>query len=213
MTNDQRRCGPWSLGLFWTLLLGHSVLLTGCFAKPNKANIALRKEVQALQGRISQLEAQHRADQAQLLAIRADRTVQTLPAEKMQRLFTASGIKFKNLVLGQDLDPKRPGDEGFKIAIAPIDQFGDEFKTAGSLKVELFDLAAAETRLGTWTLDTADAQKRWLSTPVIDGYVITFPWQSAPTRSKLLVKVAFTEELTGAVFEAQKELTITPPGQ
>lgn len=213
MTNDQRRFGPWSLGLFWIVVLGHSVPLTGCLAKPNKANIALRKEVQSMQARISELEAQHKADQARLAAIQADRTIQTLPAEKMQRLFTASGIKFKNLTLGEDLDPSKPGDEGFKIAIAPFDQFRQEFKTAGSLKVELFDLAAADTRLGTWTIDTPEAQTHWLSTPVIDGYVLTFAWQTPPSGTKLLVKATFTEELTGGKFEATADLNITPPGK
>lgn len=192
-------------------MIGHSALLTGCFPKPNKANITLRREIQAMQDEVADLQSQHKADQAKLAALTADRTVQTLPAEKMQRLFTASAIKFKNLTLGQDLDASKPGDEAFKIAIAPIDQFGDEFKSAGSIRVELFDLAAKETRLGEWTVETTEAQKHWLSTPVIDGYVLTFPWQTPPANASLLVKATFTEELTGAKFEAQTQLTIEPP--
>ncbi len=215
MTSDQGkiRFWPWSLVLFLPLVIGHSVFLTGCFPKPNRANIVLRRELQSKDDRMASLEAQHKTDQAQLAALSADRTVQTLPPEKLKRLFTASGIKFKNLTLGEDLDASKPGDEGFKVCIAPVDQFGDEFKSAGSFKIELFDLSATDARLGEWTIDTADAQKRWLSTPVIDGYVFTFPWQTPPGSARLLVKASFCEELTGGVFEAQANLTIVPPGK
>lgn len=198
----------------WKRLLPAALILigaAGCFPKPNKANIALRREIQAMQDKVADLETRDKAARAQIAALEADRTIQTLPSEKMQRLFTASGIKFKNLTLGQDLDRNKPGDEAFKIAVTPIDQFGDEFKSAGSIKVELFDLASQETRLGSWTLDTPETQKRWLSTPVIDGYVLTFPWQTPPTNPKLLVKVTFTEELTGRVFDGQTELKIEVP--
>jgi outer membrane murein-binding lipoprotein Lpp len=213
MTNDQgqTRFGSWSLVLFWPLVLGPSIFLAGCFPKPNKANIALRREIQSLQDKVSDLESRDKAAKAQVAALEANRSVPTLPNEKLQRLYTASGFKFKNLTLGQDLDPGKPGDEGFKIAVAPIDQFGDEFKSAGSIKVELFDLSLPDTRLGSWSLDTPDAQKRWLSTPVIDGYVLSFPWQTTPVSSKLLVKVTFTEELTGRVFDGQTDLKIEVP--
>lgn len=194
-------------------ILASSLVIAGigCFPKPNKANIALRREIQSMHDRVAELEALHKSDRAQLAALTANRTVQSLPEEKMARLFTTSSIKFKNLTLGQDLDASKPGDEAFKIAIAPIDQFGDEIKIAGSIKVELFDLAAKETRLGEWTIETPEAQKRWLSTPVIDGYVLTFPWQTVPQSATLLVKATFTEELTGGVFTAQSELKIDPP--
>lgn len=195
--------------------LGHAAILllacAGCFPKPNKANIALRKEIQRLEEKLATLETRNTADQAHVAALESNRTVQILPGEKLKRLFTASGIKFKNLTLGQDLDPSRPGDEGFKIALAPIDQFGDEFKSAGAIKVELFDLALPDTRIGTWTLDTPETQKLWLSTLVIDGYVLTFPWQTAPRNAKLLVKATFVEELTGRSFEAQTHLSVNPP--
>lgn len=190
-----------------------SISVAGCFPKPNKANIALRKEVQSLSQQVADLESRHKANQAQIASLEANRTIPTLPNEKLQRLFTASGLKFKNLTIGQDLDKTRPGDEGFKICVTPLDQFGEEFKSAGSLRVELFDLAAKEPRLGEWSFDTAQTQRMWLSTPVIDGYVLTFPWQTAPTNAALIVKATFTEELTGRVFSAQDKLSIDLPAK
>jgi hypothetical protein len=209
MTKDQKTFGPWSLVLCWTLVLG--AFAPGCFPKPNAANIKLRKEIQTLDARVAELETRHRADTAQIAALQSDRTVQTLPAERLQTLFTASGLQFKRLVLGADLDPSRPGDEGFKIGLTPIDDIGDEFKSAGSFVIELFDLADKNVRLGTWTLDTRQTRELWLSTPVFDGYVFTLPWQTPPSNEKLLVKATFTEELTGRSFEATSELTVQLP--
>lgn len=211
MTNEAKR----SLIRHSVCILASTLVIAsaGCFPKPNKANIALRKEVQALKSEITRLEARDAAHAAQVKALETNRTIQTLPAERLNRLYTASGLKFKNLTIGQDLDRTKPGDEGFKIGIVPLDQFGEEFKSAGSIKVELFDLAAPDTRLGTWFEETTQTQKRWLSTPVIDAYVLSFPWQTVPTNAKLLVKATFTEELTGRVFEAEAPLTIAVPGK
>ena len=192
------------------LVLVAALCAAGC-ASPNKANIALRKQVQTLETHMKDRDAQHAADQAALAHVTADRTIQTLPAAKLDRLFRTSAIIFKRLTLGEDLDPTKPGDEGFKVAIAPVDQFNDEFKASGSITIELFDLAAPQTRLGTWTFDTAQTQSMWLSTPVFDGYVLQFPWQTPPTHSKLTVKATFTEELTGATFEAKTDLTVNVP--
>ena len=198
---------------FFILSLTFVIPVSGCFPKPNLANIALRKEVQSLEEKVKNLEVRDKANVAQIVSLEANRTIQTLPDERLQRLFTVSGLTFRNLTLGEDLDPATPGDEAFKICVAPIDQFGDEFKSAGSIRVELFDLALGEPRIGVWVLKTPETQKRWLSTPVIDGYVLSFTWQTVPTNAKLLVKATFSEELTGRSVEAQTNLTITPPGK
>lgn len=188
-----------------------AVLAVGCFPKPNKANIELRKEVQSLQDKVAELETRHTTDKAAIDSLSADRTIQTLPADKLARLFVTSSLKFKNLVVGEDLDPKTPGDEGFKIGVTPVDEFGDEFKAAGSLTIELFDLADQNVRLGQWSVPTEDARKKWVSSLVFDGYVLSLPWQTPPTHEKLLVKATFTEELTGRKFDATHELTVKLP--
>ena len=134
-----------------------------------------------------------------------------MSADKLQKLFTTSSLKFKNLVIGEDLDANAAGDEGFKVGVVPIDDHGEEFKAAGSLRVALFDLAEQNVRLGGWSLTTDEARAKWLSSLVFDGYVLAFPWQTPPTRAKLLVKVTFIEELTGRTFDATSELSVKPP--
>lgn len=195
-----------------TLLTGLLVGVAGCqFNKPRQANIALRKESQEQKDRIAALEHERDAAVADARAARAERAVPTLSADRLARLFTASGVTFGKVVVGDDTDPARDGDEGLKVSLTPLDQFGDECKLAGSFTIELFDLAADPSKLGTWTIDTADAQKRWLSTFVIDAYVFDLPWQTPPQHEKLLVKATFVDELTGRSFEAQREVTVKIP--
>ena len=197
------------------LIVGVSLALAGgslsCFPKPNRANIELRKQVQTLEDKNVGLERRHAVDVAQMRAMRSDRAVDTLPPDRLALLFTASAIKFKSIVIGEDLDPASPGDEGFKIGLTPVDQAGDEFKSSGSIAIELFDLAADPARIGSWTFTTAEAQPKWLSTFVFDGYIFSLPWQTPPAHDRLMVKATFTEELTGRVFEAEHALTIVPP--
>ena len=204
--------GAWSLGLRWSLGLGALLIAAGCInGKGNTANIALRKEIQQLQATLADRDSQRSADQKQIAALTADRTIQTLPAERLNLLFKTSSIKFKALVSGEDFDRATPGDEGFLISFTPVDQFGDEFKAAGRVRIELFDLSASNPRIGEWTLTTAEAQPRWLSTPVFDGYVIKERWQTVPQHGQLSVKVTFVEELTGSSFDATTQLKAELP--
>lgn len=201
--------GPWSLVLCWSLVLGASA---GCqLNRPQKANIALRKEVQALNDKLAALQSERDAAVAQARAADAARAVPTLSTDRLDKLFTASGIKFGRVVVGDDTDPNQPGDEGLKLSLAPLDQFGDECKLAGSFTIELFDLAEKESRIGTWTIPTEEAQRKWLSTFVIDAYVFELPWQTTPRHEKLLVKATFVDELTGRTFDTQRELTVKVP--
>lgn len=188
------------------------LLLAGCqINKPNKANIELRKEVQGLNDKVGALTSERDAAVAQARASEAGRAVPTLSVDRLQKLFTASGIRFGRVLVGNDTDPDRAGDEGLKVSLTPVDQFGDDFKSAGSFTIECFDLAADPARIGRWTIETDAARERWLSTPVIDAFVFELPWQTVPTRAKLLVKATFVDELTGRTFDAQREVTVNVP--
>ena len=218
MTNDETRMAALrhsSLGLrhsFVIVISSFVISAAGCqFNKPQKANIALRKEVQALNDRVAALQSERDAAVAQARAGESARAVPTLPVERLEKLFTAAGIKFSKINVGNDTDASVAGDEGIKLTLTPIDQFGDECKLAGSFTIELFDLAADPARIGSWSIDTAAAQQKWVSTFVIDAYVFELPWQTVPRHGKLLVKATFVDELTGRTFDAQRELTVNVP--
>src|SRR4051812_19483584 len=70
-------------------------LLTGCFGKPNQANIALRKQNEKLQDQITELQQQLTAQKAQAAALQQRMpTVPVLPPERLNNLFTTRGLKF-----------------------------------------------------------------------------------------------------------------------
>jgi hypothetical protein len=159
------------------LLVACAALLSGgCFAgKPSAANIELRKQVQDLERQLDEQKKLADADRSTIAALSENRTVQTLADDRIRLLFTAASVRLTRLTLGDDTDPGRPGDEGFKVAFTPVDQYGDDFKAAGDITVELFDLAADDTRLGTWTIAAGDCPNYWIASPVLDSYVIPLP--------------------------------------
>jgi hypothetical protein len=189
-------------------------LLTGCFGgKPDAANIELRKTVQSLEQKVADADRKQIADRKAIAALQADRTLSILPADRIDRLFHMAVLRIARLAGGVDLDPARAGDEGFQISFAPVDQYGDDFKSAGSFTVELFDLRARDTRLGSWTVEPLQSHKNWISSAVMDAYVFESAWKTTPVGDRLLVKVTFVEELTGRSFDATAEIDIRPPGK
>jgi len=184
------------------------ILIAGC-KQPNKANIELRKQIQSLEDEKAALARERDAARAQVEALQDDRgSIPTLPQDRLDKLFTTTSLNIQRLTTGVDIDPNTPGDEGFKVTFSPVDQFGDEFKSSGSVVIELFDLDKPDTRLGKWEYDVATIQKKYISSFVLEAFVIEEKWQTVPTKSKLLVRVTFTEELTGRRFDATRELPV-----
>jgi hypothetical protein len=184
-------------------------LFAGC-AKPNPANIALRKENQTFREQIEQLNRQHEADLATITSLRQNiPTTESLPPERTSRLFTTHGIRMKRLTGGADLDPSAPGDEAVKVYLEPFDEDGHPLKAAGSVVVDMFDLAASDdTRLGRCEFDTAAARGAWLSGGLLYEYVLTCPFESPPRHREVTVRVTFTDELTRRQFTEQKVVKV-----
>src|SRR5829696_3260639 len=104
------------------------LLLPGC-SKPNSVNIALRKENQDLQARVEQLELARKADAVALHAAEESKgTLQSLPQDRLVKLFTATDLKIGRLTGGARLQPNSRGDDALKIYVVPMDETGDEVK-------------------------------------------------------------------------------------
>jgi hypothetical protein len=194
--------------LFPTLL----ILIGGC-ASPNKANVELRKKVQALEEQVATLKQQNGSQQQMIAGLQNSRaTGGTLPAPELQKLFVAYGVKFARLTGPVDLDPQRPGDEGVRVYASPMDENGTTIQAAGSLVVEVFDLDIKdENRLGRWEFPSPDSKKLWHSLLLDGAYELMCPWQKTPIHPNLTLKVSFTDELTQATFTAQKVIQVQPP--
>ena len=178
----------------------------------NSANIKLRKENQDLRDKVASLERQAQAAEA---AIRSHEekagTLPTLPRERLANLFTTHDIKLGRLTGGADLDSKRPGQEGLKVYVTPIDGSGDPLKAAGAFTVEAFDLSReGRARIGTWTFDLAEARRHWTSVLNRYNYVLPCPWQDPPSGGSLHVEVKFLDELTQSAFTKAVDVTVEP---
>jgi hypothetical protein len=189
--------------------------LSGC-SSPNRANIELRKQNQALRDEIASLKQQHDADVATIRGMEEQRgTLQTLPADRLAKLYTVHGLKLGRLTGGADLDRNKPGDEGLKVYIVPVDEDGDAMKAAGTFTVEAFDLSSgSEVRAGRWEFDLEQTRKAWYGA-LLKSYVLTCPWQNAPQHRELTVKVTFVDALTGRVLTVQTvgkvDISAPPP--
>jgi hypothetical protein len=187
-----------------------SFFLLGCVGKPNQANIELRKEKQGLQDQVDELRRVHEADLATIRSLRDQRgTFPSLPDDRLERLFTAHGIKLGRLTGGADLDPNKTGDEGIKVYVVPTDETGDELKAAGSFVVELFDLnKESDNVVGRWEFNHLQSRQSWFGSALLYEYVLTCPWQKSPEHEQLTLKVSFHDELTGREFSTQQVISV-----
>ncbi len=181
--------------------------ITGC-GSPSAANIELRKQNQELQSQVQRLQRQHEGDIATIRSCERDHpTVPSLPEDRLEKLFTTHGLALGKMSGGDDWDPQRPGDDGLKVYIVPIDEDGDAIKAAGVFRVEAFDLDdPAKPLIGTWNFDLKATRDRFYNHLTLYTYVLECPWQTKPAHENLTVKVTFTDELTAREFTAQKEV-------
>jgi hypothetical protein len=194
------------------LLLAGALLIAGC-GSPNRANIQLRKEKQALEGKIEDLKLQHDAALARLSAYELQTgALDTLPGERLKQMYTVHKIDLGSLTGGGDTDLKSRGDEALKVYLVPMDESGDPIKATGNVTVELFDLSrASDNRIGRWELEPQQLKETWRSFFRLNGFVLTLPWQTPPERAGLAVKVTFRDLLTGRTFEKLKDIQVSPP--
>src|SRR5689334_19278807 len=79
-------------------------LLPGCFGKPNQANIELRKQIQSLEAKNTELQRQHDADQATITGLKSQvGSIPTLPEDRLEKLYTVHGLEIGRLTGGVDL--------------------------------------------------------------------------------------------------------------
>lgn len=190
-------------------------LATGC-GSPNQANIELRKQIQQLQAQVNELQVEHQGDQRTIQGLR-DRTgyLPTLSTSRLDQLFTTHGLEFGRLTGGADLDPSKPGDEGFVVFIVPLDQSGGKLKAAGTFDIDAFDLAEPQDPLlGHWHFDLQQAKATWTGILLQYNYVLTCRWQKkVPRHPNITLKVTFFDELTQTPFTAQTVIHINVPPQ
>jgi hypothetical protein len=188
------------------------LLPTGC-APPNQENIRLRKLNQGLDEKLTCLKTEKESDEKTIAGLlKRSPTIPMLSPEELKKMWVTGNLRIGNFSGGVDLDPNKPGDEGFQVFLTPLDENADPIQAAGSVIVEAFDLAEpGDNRLGRWTWDTLAAKSQWRSFLMETAYVLTCPWQKAPKHEEITVRATFTDELTHIPFTAEKVLKLKLP--
>jgi len=162
--------------------------------------------------------AKQAAADAQAESARKQKRIDTLvgiDAGRLEKLNRPTTLKFGKYAGGADLDGE-PGHDGVKVYLSPIDQHGDVIKAAGTVKIQLYDLAAArdQTLIGQYEFSADEVSKAFSSGFISYHFTFTCPWKPAPPKNEeITIRAEFTDYLTGKKLSAQKVCRIELVGQ
>ena len=157
-------------------------------------------ELEVLRGANEQLSAELEESREQIQVLSG------LEAEvRLENVYDLQGVKltrFTNLY-DKDNDSKK---EKLIVYLKPEDEEGDAVKASGAVDVELWDLARGEGKalVGKWHVDAQSLRQQWLTTMVAANYRLLFDVGGmVEGDEELVVKVVFTDYLSGKVFREQ----------
>lgn len=131
---------------------------------------------------------------------------------RLDALVHVDKIEIERLSGGYD-DDHDGVDEGVVVYVRLLDSEGDTIKAAGGVRVRVLDLAKPEGSqlTGEAVLDAAALRPMWYGHFLTSHYTVKVPWANGAKQSEhksLTVHVAFTDLLSGRVFEAQRVVEV-----
>ena len=211
--NPQPLC-RWSIPA-WPRSLALLVSLTVLAGCANKDDQLLELQTQNRQLRRQLQQSEQTIDTQQDTIHRQTEQIDNLSKlgpERLELLFKVETIKLGRHSGGTKLD-SQPGDDGIRVYIIPQDDAGRTVTAAGSIDIDVFDLAdKSELLLMSYSFAPAEAKKHWRSGGLANHYSITCPWKDAlPSSNEVTVRVKFVDYLTGQPFIATKQCPIRLP--
>jgi hypothetical protein len=190
-----------------------AALVSGCNQSAQVAD--LHDRLAETESRAEKLQRENADLQAQLRRLREQTdTLQQLGDKRLEKLYTVASIDLGSHTGGIDLDDEPADHEGIKVFLEPVDTHGDVLKAAGSVKVQLYDLAADQTDnlIGGYTWSVDELAEKWSSGFLAYHYSLECPWgDRPPAHDEVTVRVEFTEYLTGETFTAQTVCKVRLP--
>jgi hypothetical protein len=202
----------------WTFPLISTVLfcIAGC------ANTVPAKSFQEAQAKL--LKSEERAKKLEAdLATEQQATknlqqqiveVRGIKGDVTEQLIVPVRIELERLSGGYDTD-SNVGDDGIVLYIQPFDRDNHVVKAAGTLKITLFDLAAASNAIAEYNFDVKTTRSLWYGRLMTSHFTVKCPWPKVPpAHNKITARVIFTDFLTGRALEAQGvyEIKFPPAG-
>ena len=139
-------------------------------------------------------------------------TLLGIDPDRLKKLYHPTTLKLGPYTGGTDLDGQ-PGHDGVKVYLRPIDQRGDTLKVAGTVTIQLYDLAATDRKLvGQYEFDVDEVSKAFSGGFMAYHFTFTCPWKPAPPKNAgITIRAEFTDYLTGKKLTAQKVCKIDLP--
>ncbi|MBX3442107.1 MAG: hypothetical protein KF774_06850 [Planctomyces sp.] len=183
-------------GALVCLLAASGCALPGCLARRNiellEANLRqqqdLTRDVER-QLMLAQRDLDAARRETDQLRNRLAQTGLEAAAEHTEPLARVTGILFHTMMTGGRDTDGLPGDDVLTAVLAPHDADGDLVKLAGSLEIELLDLARSgeSQRIGAWKYSAKEARELWHSGFIASGYQLNLPLEQAPTNGAVLL--------------------------
>ncbi len=202
----------------WTrhalLLAALAFTTAGCLGSRSGEVAELAEQIVSRDRHISELKRQLSSEEA-LAADRLAqiRQLQALGPKRIEKLFHVNRIQLATYTGGYDTDETR-GDEGVNVYLEPIDAHGSVIKAAGSVKIQLFDLAAAPSRhlIGEYIFGVDELSKHWYGGALTYYFRFECPWRTGPpAHAEVTVRVVFVDYLTGKELTAQTRCPVKLP--
>lgn len=186
-----------------------AALVAGC--RPSGANTKLRRENAELRDQVALLQRERQGDQERITALESSTTRPVYTTQQtIERLFTAHGLSFGRLTATYKDSETQANDTGVVVYVVPTDQQGQPLKAAGAFSITVFDLSMPEKPLvGKREFPLVDAKARWYGQALLFNYVLKVPFQAQPQGPQLLVRVLFTDELTGRDITAETTVKVS----
>lgn len=177
--------------------------------EPKKLQDELAKSTAALneaKNENKRLAEQVRRQDERILSLMA------LGEKRLEKLYYVTSIALGDYTGGISTDGSDWHD-AVKVFLLPTDQDGAVLKAAGSVKIQLYDLAAASDQnlIGECEYGIDEVRKHWSSGFLTYHFSFVCPWKKGlRPHEDVTVRVEFVEYLTGKHLTAQKVVKVKP---
>jgi hypothetical protein len=184
-----------------------AAFLTGCAQQSdvdlNRRIAELSEQLAERENRIESLMSANQELQTRVSTIRG------FKQEDLNRIFFPERLEIARLSGGHDFDG-RPGDDGVRIYLKPIDRDGDALKVAGDIRVDLFDLTdpTGQTQIGSCTFPVDTAREHWYGKFMTYHYTLECKWTRPPKTTEVTVRVTFRDYITQRLLTEQAVLRV-----
>jgi len=187
----------------------------GCNYVTGEKFQATQRELQLTQEKVAGLEDDlvDRQENIRTLQSRIAE-LRKMDADDVDKLVVPVRIELEKLSGGYDRDGKA-GDDGIRLFIRPIDRDQHVIKAAGSLKVQLYDLANPDGKqlLFERAFDVDQTRGLWYGRGWTHHFTVRCPWVDGkpPANDEITARVVFTDLLTGKSLKDQGVYKIKLP--